>query len=324
MICKLSPNVSEDRLSHALVGLVQLLESGFILIWGQLDDLAVFVSHGLARVFTSRAHLVLEEECFELLFVDLDHVLSILITIIDVILIVFHVLHFLTSFILVVILVLHASHAHVLLLLSQLLITGVILINFFLIVNFIILFIHILLLLVHVVHLVLSFFIIHVLFVLLLVFSFDLDFIPLINDLLIIVVILVLSLSLRLLVLIFFFVFSIIIILIFLMDHILLWMSRYLQPPILLHVLLLLLLLVIIFLLLLNIINHLLIRLHHTLVLWDLETFLIREVRSRRVETIIVVSRNEQFTLLISQVLIWVHTSNSQHIDVLLKLFDLL
>lgn len=49
----------------------------------------------------------------------------------------------------------------------------------------------------------------------------------------------------------------------------------------------------------------------------------IREISSRSVQSVVVVSRDQKFSLLVSQMLIWVHASLSQDSDVPLQLFDL-
>lgn len=47
------------------------------------------------------------------------------------------------------------------------------------------------------------------------------------------------------------------------------------------------------------------------------------EVRSCKVETVVVLGRNQQLTLLFSQVLVWVHASVAKNLDVTLKLLNL-
>lgn len=272
----------------------------------KFDDLSVFVPNRLAGVFPSLAQIVLVEERLQLLLIDFDHVLALFVLLLFII----DVIDFLT-FILIIVLVLHAIHAHVLLLLEQLLVAGVVFIDFFLIVNFLL---FLVVQLVHVpIHLVLTVVVFHV--VLLIVFAFDLHFVALVNDLLVIVIILLVVES-RLL-----FILLVVIVLIFLVDHLLLLVARHLQASVrLLGVLLVLLLLLTGFVIS---IHHLGLRHHHRLVLSWLNSAILGEVSSRLIQSVEIISAHEQFPLLICQVLIRVHSCHSEHDHILLKLFNL-
>lgn len=268
---------------------LELSECSFVLLLRELDRLSVLITDRVPSVFPIHDALVLQEEHLELILVNLNHLLFFLVAILVLI---FAVLVLVVLIILVLFLVLHghavvlAHHIHLMLLL--------LLVHLFIFVNIV----HIDLLMNEVtlgVLLLLVLLTIHVFILILIVVALDLTLID-VNFTFVFALALLLVLG--------------VVLLILLVDHLLLNMAI-----LVLRVAVKLLIIFYVFLL------------HSYLALGDHFVLgsrrVLGEVGGRVVQTIVVVGRNQQVSLLVGQVLVWVHASLSEDSDVPLQLFDL-